>query len=146
MRSFDLEDLAIPEVCRDVVGHTVRRLDGLLVWIPHVVGNEFQDEFRISRPWQWAPGRRLAPSLKIGEVRGEGAEGVGTHAGIGEMLQGRDIGVRQDRGIAIGGRHRQHGRQSVELLFSPDLRCRIGQRCLSPRHVCSSGKTMVSAG
>ena len=98
--------------------------------IPHVMGNELQDELRVSRPWQWAPGRRAAPGLKIGEVRGEGAQGVGAHPRIGEMLQSRDVSIRQDLGIAIGRRHRQDGRQRVELLGAPDLRCRTGQWCL----------------
>jgi hypothetical protein len=46
------------------------------------------------------------------------------------VLQSGDIGVGQDLGIAIGRCHRQHSRQCIELLGSPDLRCRIGQRCL----------------
>ncbi len=75
------------------------------------MGNELQDELRVSGPWERASGRSPAPSLKVGEVRGEGAEGVGAHPGIGEMLQGGDIGVSQDLGIAIGGRHRQDRRQ-----------------------------------
>jgi hypothetical protein len=78
------------------------RINGLLVWVPEVMSDELQNEFRISGPREWAPGRGPAPSLEIRKVGGEGAEGIGAHPGIGEMLQGGDIGIRQDLGIAIG--------------------------------------------
>jgi hypothetical protein len=52
MRPSDLEDLAIPEVFGNSVGHAVSRIDGLPIRVPHVVGNELQDEFRICRPWE----------------------------------------------------------------------------------------------
>jgi hypothetical protein len=106
------------------------RNDSLLIRVPHVMGNELQDEFRICRPREWAPGRGLAPSFEISEIGGEGAERVRPHPCISEVLQGGDIGVGQNFRIAISCRHRQHGRQCIELLCAPDLRCRTGQRCL----------------
>ena len=40
-------------------------IDALLVWVPEVMGNELQDEFGVSQPWQRASGRGAAPGLKI---------------------------------------------------------------------------------
>src|SRR3712207_6573627 len=47
MGPFDFEDLPIPKVFGNVVGHAVSRINGPLIRVPHVVGNELQDEFRI---------------------------------------------------------------------------------------------------
>ena len=144
MRSSDLEDLAVPKLFDHRVGHAVGRIDGLLVRIPQVMGNELQEQLRIGRPRQRAPGGGEGPGLEVGEVGGEGAQRVGTHPRIGEMLQCGDIGIGQDLGIAIGRRHRQDGRESVELLGAPDLRCRTGQRSLPLRLELSSDGTMLN--
>jgi hypothetical protein len=76
---FYLEDTPIPVVFGNVVGHAVSRIDGPLIRVPHVVDNELQDELRIRRPREWAPGCGLAPSFEIGEIGGEGAGRVRPH-------------------------------------------------------------------
>ena len=109
-----------------------------------MVSNELQDEFRVRRPRQRAPGGGEGPGLKVSEVGGEGAQRVGAHPRIGEMLQCGDVCIRQDFGIAIGGRHRQDGRESVKLFGALDLRCRTGQRSLPLRLELSSDGTMLN--
>jgi hypothetical protein len=93
MGPFDVEDFPILEVFGNVVGHAVSRIGSLLIWVPHVVSNELQNEFRICRSREWAPGRGLARSFEISEIGGEGAERVGPHPCIGEVLQGGNISV-----------------------------------------------------
>jgi hypothetical protein len=40
VRPFDLEDRPISVVFGNVVGHAVSRIEGPLIRVPHVVGNE----------------------------------------------------------------------------------------------------------
>lgn len=135
---FDLEDRPIPVVFGNVGGYAVSRIDGALIRVPHVVGNELQDEFGIGRPWEWASGCCAAQSLKIGEIRGEGAQRVGARPGTGKMLQGGEIGVGQHRSIAISRRNRKNGRQCVEFSCPIELYCRTHQRSLSPHYAVPS--------
>ena len=87
------------------------------------MSDELQDKFGIGRPGNGSSGGRLGPGLEIGEIRGEGAQGVGAHPGVGQMLERGDVSLGQDLGIAIGGCHGQDGRQGIEFLGSPDVRC-----------------------
>ena len=87
------------------------------------MSNELQDKFWIGRPGDRSSGGGQRPGLEIGEIRGEGALGIGTHPGVGQMLEGGDVRLGQNLGIAIGGCHGQDGRQGIEILSSPDVRC-----------------------
>lgn len=81
--SVDFQDLALPEFLNHVAGHPVSRIDSLLIRVPHVMGNELQDELRVDWPWEGASGRGAALSLEVDEIRGEGAQRVGAHSRIG---------------------------------------------------------------
>ena len=88
------------------------------------MSDELQDELGIGRPRNGSSGGRLGPGLEIGQIGGEGAQGVGAHPGVSQMLEGGDISLGEDLGIAIGGCHWQDSRQGIEFLGSPDVRCR----------------------
>jgi hypothetical protein len=61
--SVDFQDLAEPELLNHVIGHAVGGISGFLVRIPHMVGNELQDELGIDGPRKQSSGRSAAPGF-----------------------------------------------------------------------------------
>ncbi len=71
------------------------------------------------RPGEGGGGGEIAPGFQIGEIGGEGAQGVFAHAVIGQMFEGGDIVIGQDGRELVTTVEGQDAVQSIELLGPP---------------------------
>ncbi|MCY1543888.1 hypothetical protein D9M68_797270 [compost metagenome] len=99
----------------DLRRHAVGRILGALDRVPEMMSDEFQEQAFRRRPGEGGAGREPAPSLEVTEVRGKRPERVFAHACAGEMFQGRDVVVGQQRGELIAAVERQDGVERVKF-------------------------------
>lgn len=88
------------------------------------MGDELQPQSLRRRPGQRVAGGGQAPSLEVAEVGGERPQGVGAHAGAGEVLEGGGVLVGEEDGEALAGVERQKSGEGVEVALPGEGRIR----------------------
>ncbi|MCY1250487.1 hypothetical protein D9M72_641340 [compost metagenome] len=78
--------------------------------------DEFQQQRFGCRKGEGTAGCDHRPGFEIGEIRGQRAQRVFTHALIDQMAQGFDILIGQDFGQPVAAVHRQDSRDRIECL------------------------------
>ncbi len=94
--------------------HDVIRLGLALLWSPQRMGDEFQQQSFRRGKGEGTAGCSDCPGFEIGQIRGQGGQGVFAHAFIDQMPQRLNIAIGQNISQQTTTVHRQDSGNCVE--------------------------------
>ncbi len=106
-------------------------------WIPEMVSEEFEGELLSGRPGEGEAGRSKSPCFQVTQIGGQGAQGVGAHSFLGQMLKCGDVLVGEQGRQGFAPLQRQDPGECVEFIRAVQFPVAAALGCQSPHRESS---------